>query len=105
MIHVNVFYPWEEGQSFDWDYYQQSHLPLIQQTLGASMRGIVVEKGLVGATPDAPPRYIAMAHMRFDSIEAFQNAFAHHADAILADIPKYSSVAPILQISEALSDT
>jgi uncharacterized protein (TIGR02118 family) len=102
MIHVNVFYPWEEGQVFDWEYYQGSHLPMIQKTLGPSMRGIVVEKGLAGGTPDAPPPYIAMAHMSFDSIEAFQNAFAPHAEAILADIPKYSSVAPILQISEAL---
>jgi uncharacterized protein (TIGR02118 family) len=66
------------------------------------MRGMLVEKGLAGASPDAPPSYTAMAHLKFDSIEAFQTAFAPHADQILADIPKYSSVAPILQISEAL---
>lgn len=104
MIHVNVLYPWEQGQFFDWEYYQQSHLSLIQKSLGPSMLGIVVEKGVAGASPDAPPSYIAMAHLHFDSIEAFQAAFAAHADEILADIPKYSSVAPILQISEALGN-
>ena len=36
----------------------------------------------------------------FDSVESFQAAFGPHAAVIMADIPNYSAVQPIIQISE-----
>jgi uncharacterized protein (TIGR02118 family) len=36
----------------------------------------------------------------FDSTDAFQTAFAPHAQAILADIPNYTNTQPTIQISE-----
>lgn len=38
--------------------------------------------------------------MNFDSVEAFQAAFAPHADAIFADVPKYTDIQPVIQISD-----
>jgi len=33
-------------------------------------------------------------------VEAFQNAFAPHAAEILADIPNYTTIQPVIQFSE-----
>jgi hypothetical protein len=38
--------------------------------------------------------------MLLDSVEAFQNAFIPHAAEIQGDIPRYTNVAPSIQISE-----
>jgi uncharacterized protein (TIGR02118 family) len=40
-----------------------------------------------------------MAHLAFDSVDAFQAAFGPHAEAIMDDIPNYSNV-QFVQISE-----
>jgi uncharacterized protein (TIGR02118 family) len=61
---------------------------------------MAVEQGLGGGTPGAPPTYTAMGHLYFDSITEFQAAFAPHAEVIMADIPNYTNVQPVIQISE-----
>ncbi len=38
--------------------------------------------------------------MLFESVASFQAAFAPHAQAILADIPKFTDIQPVIQISE-----
>jgi hypothetical protein len=35
-------------------------------------------------------------------VEAFQTAFGPHADEVSADMPNYTNIAPIVQISEVL---
>ena len=58
------------------------------------------EQGLAGGTPGSPPSFVAMAHFTFESVEAFQAAFAAHAAEIMADISNYTSIEPIIQISD-----
>ena len=59
-----------------------------------------MEQGLSGVEPGSPATYVAMAHLLFDSVEAFQSAFGPHAEAIMADIPNYTDIQPTIQISE-----
>jgi uncharacterized protein (TIGR02118 family) len=40
-----------------------------------------------------------MAHLSFESVEAFQAAFGPHAEAIMGDIPNYTDISPAIQIS------
>jgi uncharacterized protein (TIGR02118 family) len=63
-------------------------------------KGVAAEKGLGGAEPGSKPAYIALGHLLFDSLEAFQTGFGPHAAEILADIPNYTNTRPIIQISE-----
>jgi len=100
MIKVSVFYPNTADGKFDMNYYLTSHMPMVKQKLGAACKSIAVEQGIAGATPGAPAAFIAMGHLVFDSVEAFQTAFAPHAQAILGDIPNYTNLQPTLQISE-----
>jgi uncharacterized protein (TIGR02118 family) len=100
MIKVSVFYPNNNGTKFNMDYYCKSHIPMVQQKLGAACKGVAVEHGLSGATPGSRPAFVAMGHLYFDSAEAFQAAFGPHAQEIMADIPNYTDIQPTIQVSE-----
>src|SRR5882757_11361348 len=100
MIKVSVLYPAGESTTFDMDYYCKSHMPMVQEKLGAACKSMAVEQGLGGAAPGAPPTYAAMGHLYFASVAEFQAAFAPHAAAIIADIANYTNVQPVIQVSE-----
>jgi uncharacterized protein (TIGR02118 family) len=100
MIKVSVLYPNIAGKTFDMEYYCSKHIPMVQHMLGAACKGVAVEAGLGGAEPGAPATYIAMGHLYFDSVEAFQTAFGPQAQAIMGDIPNYTNLQPTIQISD-----
>lgn len=100
MIKVSVFYPNEEGKKFDIGYYLNKHIPMVQQKLGDALKGGAVEHGLSGAEPGSQATYIAMGHLYFDSVAAFQNSFGPQAGSIMGDIPNYTDIQPLVQISE-----
>jgi uncharacterized protein (TIGR02118 family) len=100
MIKVSVMYPAGEGAKFDMDYYCKRHMPMVQEKLGAACKSMAVEQGLAGGAPGAPPSYVAMGHLYFDSVAEFQAAFGPHAATLMADIPNYTNVQPVIQISE-----
>ena len=102
MIKVTVLYPSGDGKTFDMDYYCNKHLPMAEGLLGDTMKGVTVEKGLAGGTPDSPAPYAAMGNLYFDSIEAFQTAFGTHMDAIMEDASNYTNIEPIMLISEVM---
>jgi uncharacterized protein (TIGR02118 family) len=97
---VSVFYPQTAGTSFDMRYYLEKHMPMVGQKLGAACKGMTVEQGLAGGAPGAPPAFVAIAHLTFDSVDAFQKAFGPHADGIMADVPNYTKIEPIIQVSD-----
>ena|SRR3990172_6922696 len=99
MIKVSVLYPNSESSKFDMDYYCDRHIPMLQKKLGTACKRVVVEEGLVGASPGLPPAFVAMGHLYFDSVETFQAAFDPHTVAIMGDIPNYTNVQPTIQIS------
>jgi uncharacterized protein (TIGR02118 family) len=99
MIKVSVFYPNSANAKFDMAYYTSKHMPMVKR-LVASCKGIAAEKGVAGGAPGSTPTYIAAGHLLFDSVEAFQSGFGPHAEEIMADIPKYTNVQPVIQISE-----
>src|SRR5712691_6701216 len=100
MIKVSVLYPNSAGGRFDVAYYVEKHMPMVRQKLGAALKGVHVEQGLGGMQPDSPPPYLAMGHLLFDSVEAFQKAWAPHGQAIVGDIPNFTNTQPTVQVSE-----
>lgn len=92
MIRLSVFYPSTEGATFDHDYYRTKHVPLAAKSWG--LDGGEIDKGV-----DGP--YVAAVHFRFASREALDAAMASEGTgAVLADVANYTSIAPVLQISE-----
>jgi len=75
-------------------------MPMVQEKCGSSLKGIGVERGLVGAPADAPPQFVDLGHLLFESVEDFQNSFMTHAETIIADVPNFTNTRPSVQISE-----
>jgi uncharacterized protein (TIGR02118 family) len=104
MIKISILYPNNEAARFDMRYYTDTHMPMSIALLGAhsGYRGVTVERGLEGALPGTDVAYVAMCHFLFDSVADFAAAFAPHAEALQGDIPKYTDIKPIIQVSEVL---
>lgn len=102
MIKVSVMYPFQPGARFDHDYYANTHMPLVQRKMGEHCKFYTVDKGLAGGTPGSAPTYVGMCHIYCASVEAFQAGFGPHAQEILADIPNYTDLAPVIQISDVV---
>jgi uncharacterized protein (TIGR02118 family) len=102
MIKVSVMYPNKQGARFDHAYYRDKHMPMVKAKMGASLKYYTIDKGLAGATPEAPSTYVCMGHLFCDSVEAFQAGFGPHAKEILGDIPNYTDLSPAIQISEVV---
>lgn len=102
MIKVSVMYPYREGARFDHAYYRDRHMPMVQQKLGQACRYYTIDRGLAGGAPGAAPAYEAMSHLFCDSIETFQAAMAPHAGQIMADVPNYTDLQPLIQVSEVV---
>ena len=100
MIRVTVVYPNTQGSCLDINYYCKTHIPLVQRLLGPALKGVAVEQGVAGGTPGSAPPYLAIGQLQFDSAEAFQASFGPHAQEIMSDIPNYTNVQPVIQISE-----
>ena len=100
MIKISVLYPYKEGARFDMEYYVNRHMPMVRDTIGPACKGIAVEQGVSGAVPGTPPAFVAMGHILLESAQALQNSVAPHMGKFLADVPNYTAIEPILQVSE-----
>ena len=85
-------------------YYIDAHMPVSIGLLSVhpGFKGVSVERGLSGAEPGSVATYIAMCHFLFDSVESFMAAFAPHAHELQGDIPNYTDIPPVIQVSEVL---
>ena len=101
-IKVSVLYPSGEGKRFDMDYYLNKHAPLVNELLGDAIIGATVEEGLAGGVPDSTPTYRVMGNMYFESIETYQNSLGPHAERIMGDIPNFTNIEPVIQISKVV---
>lgn len=102
MIKVAILYPNGEGKTFDMSYYTGKHFPLLRQLFGNSMKATAIDKGIAGGAPGAPTPYLAIGYLYFESIKAFHDGMKAHGKAIRDDIPRYTNVTPVVQISEVV---
>lgn len=102
MIIVTLLYPNSEGKTFDMDYYANKHMPMVADLLGDSMNSFKIDKGMAGRTPDEPVPYLAIGYLYFDKLSDYENSFGPNAEKIIGDIPNYTNIQPVLQISEVI---
>ena len=102
MIKVTILYPNEEGKTFDMEYYSNKHMPMLRKRFGNSLKKLEIDKGISGRTPNDPIPFLAVGYLYFESIPDYQNSFGPNAQKIRGDIPNYTNIQPIVQISEVV---
>lgn len=102
MIKVTILYPNGEGKTFNMDYYLNTHFPLLKSLFGDAMKTTAIDKGVSSGTPGIPVPYLAIGHLYFENISAYQDGIKIHLDKILEDVPKYTNINPVVQISEVI---
>jgi uncharacterized protein (TIGR02118 family) len=92
MIRMSVYYPKTDNADFDHEYYRGRHIPQAIKVFG-------IERAEVDRGLDGP--HVAVAHFRFASYDAYKVAMASAEAVQLADdIPNYTTIAPVIQVSE-----
>ena len=103
MICVTVLYPQTKDARFDWVYYTGKHIPLVRQKLGAALKDVRIERGLAGEEPGMAAPFVAVIDLLFDSVEVFQAAWGPAEAEIVADVSRYTTIEPVVQISEVIT--
>jgi uncharacterized protein (TIGR02118 family) len=100
MVKVTVLYPNKPGCHFEVDYYLNTHMPMSSKLLGPSIKAISVEIGRTGVTAEDQPPFAAICGFTCETVQAFMDAFLPVASQLQGDIPNYTDIEPIIQISD-----
>nr|WP_299384224.1 EthD family reductase [Allomuricauda sp.] len=100
MVKVTILYPSSDGSTFNMDYYATKHMPMVAELMGESLKHWSIDKGISGRTPEEPLPYMAIGYLYFDQLSDYQESFGPNAKQIVGDIPNYTNVQPVVQISE-----
>ncbi|MDI4636788.1 MULTISPECIES: EthD family reductase [Halomonadaceae] len=99
MIDVMVAYPNQKDLTFDDNYYVESHIPLVEAQLGRhGLRYARIHRGADASSP-----YYLIAHLGFDSSQAFEAAFDAVGQKLMDDVPHFTNTEPVLQVSEVIT--
>ena len=102
LIKVSVMYPFAEGKTFNMEYYETKHMPMVAAFLGSNLVKYTIEKGLASGIPNQPLPYMAIGTFYVKSLSDYQAAIAPNRDAIRADFANYTNVAPVILVSEVV---
>ena len=100
MVRISILYPSKPDSRFDVDYYLNTHMPLAIGLLGAAIKGVSVEIGLLGGMPGQAPPFTAICAFTCYTVEDFTAAFQPNADLLRGDIANYTDISPVIQVSE-----
>lgn len=100
MYKVTILYPDGEGKTFDMNYYEQKHMPMMAGFLGETLKFYEIDKGILGRSSSEKPTFLAVGYFFITSIDEYNKAIAQNREAVMSDIKNYTNIQPIVQISE-----
>lgn len=104
MIKVSVLYPHDSAKKFDFDYVQNTHLPMVGRLLSPlGLQSAGLDKGVSTADPNQPAPFVAVNTLIFNTVEEVHQAFITHGSEIMSDIKNYTDITPQIQISEIVT--
>ncbi|HEY1200660.1 MAG TPA: EthD family reductase [Niastella sp.] len=102
LTKISVMYPYAEGKTFNMEYYETKHMPMVAGFLGSNLVKYTIEKGLSSGIPSQPLPFMAIGTFYVKSLTEYQAAIAPNRDAIRADFVNYTNVAPVILVSEVV---
>jgi len=100
MFKVEILYPNGEDKSFDMDYYEKNHMPMMAGLLGKNLNFYEIDKGIAGRTPNDKVPFVAIGYFYINDVAEYNKVIGQNIDAIRKDIAKYTNIQPTIQISE-----
>ena len=97
---VTILYPSGDDKTFDMDYHEKKHMPMVAGFLGKNLRFYEIDKGLAGRTPNEKVPFVAVGYFYVNDIAEYNKAIAQNRDAVINDIKNYTNIQPVVQISE-----
>lgn len=102
LIKVSVMYPFSEGKTFDMEYYETKHMPMVAGYLGENLVKYTIEKGIASGIPNTPLPFMAIGIFYVKSLSDYQAAIAPNRDTIRKDFANYTNITPIILVSEVV---
>ena len=100
LFKVAILYPNGEGKTFDMDYYESKHMPMVAGFLGKNLKFYEIDKGIAGRTPNDKVPFLAIGYFYINDVAEYNKVIGQNIDAIRKDIAKYTNIQPTIQISE-----
>ena len=102
LIKVSIMYPYAEGKTFNMEYYESKHMPMVVAFLGSNLIKYTIEKGVASGIPNQPLPFMAIGTFYVKSLGDYQSAIGPHRDAIRADFSNYTNISPVILVSEVV---
>ena len=100
MLKVEILYPNGEGKTFDMDYYEKIHMPMVAGFLGKNLKFYEIDKCISGRTPNDKVPFLAIGYFYISDIDEYNKAISKNRDRIVSDFKKYTNIQPTIFISE-----
>jgi uncharacterized protein (TIGR02118 family) len=97
---VAILYPNGEDKTFDMDYYEKKHMPMVARFLGKNLKFYEIDKGISGRTPNDKAPFVAIGYFYISDVAEYNKAIAQNRDAVINDFKNYTNIQPVVQISE-----
>lgn len=82
------------------DYDLTKHVPMVISRLGTI--GLVngeIDEGIASFPTELPAPYAIVGHITFQNLEDLQRGMSAHGAEIMGDIPNFTNIQPVLQVS------
>jgi len=100
MFKVTILYPNGDDKTFDMDYYEKKHMPMVAGFIGKNLKFYEIDKGISGRTPTDKAPFLAIGYFYITDVAEYGKVIAQNRDAIVSDFKNYTNVQPVIQISE-----
>lgn len=97
---VAILYASGEGKTFDMDYYEKKHMPMVAGFLGKNLKFFEIDQGIAGRTSNEKAPFVAIGYFYIADVAEYNKAIAQNRDAIINDFKNYTNIQPVVQISE-----
>ena len=98
MLTITILYPRADDVTFDMDYYNATHMPMLAAALGDDCHGW-------GSATVAHGKYVAMGWAMATDQAAFDKAMGEHGAATMGDVANYTNAGPEMIIGEAVGSS
>ncbi|MXV53337.1 EthD family reductase [Pedobacter sp. HMF7647] len=100
MFKVEVLYPNGDGKTFNMDYYENKHMPMVAGFLGKNLKFYEIDKGIAGRTPNDKVPYLAVGYFYVKDVAEYNKAIGQNREAVVSDFKNYTNIQPVILISE-----